>query len=1024
MIIDFGFYFLRRPIKEIDRLVNFHNRLAERPFEDLLREWYKDPVMQEAIMIASCSLHGRMQSWLQGDSLTEKGQLLLTLYKYLIRSCTRCTPYGLFALCAVGTIEDTSAIDLDNDKFLVHAVPDMEWSLALSNWLATHSLLKDQILLFPNSSLYSAGNGLRYIEQSGLSEKEYFISSLELDDALESILKKSDNGASTRELVDVLVGKGYDPEDAAEYVNQLIEDRILEFNTKINITGKPYLANVLSKLAMVQDIGDIHASLSMLQADLGVQTDGTTRLPFLRQKIKDFDIAPGISHILKVDSFFSPKRNHLSKSIVEKIHENVSNLFVLSQKHNSPELESFKREFRNRYEDAEISLAVALDNEMGIGFGMDPNNISGNCPLLGDLVISNSKKNVFSTDTWWLQFIFEKYCASLKDNLKEIVLSDSDLKLIEKHNSVDGPVRRPSSFYLFANIFAHSLDQADKGNFLVNLLACKGPSAINMLCRFAEGSPQLSEYLKRCVEADEHFHPDIIFAELAHFPESRAGNIAGRPNLHKYEIPYLCQSSVSHDFRIQVEDLMISVHQNEIILRSKRLNKRVIPRISNVHNYRQGVPMYRFLCELQNQDAHLYIKWDWGVLDKQAYLPRVRYKNIIISRQTWLLRSSELSTENNVVLRKEIIELGLPDVFNIVSGDNELFIKPAVEESLRLFSSMLRKHEFVTIMECLMTTENCVISKDLEHFHSEFVIPFFNTCATPIAGYSRPVSSSPTRVFDFGSEWLYLKVYLGEKSVDHLLSKTIYPIVKRLIGSGLIRQFFFVRYKDSGPHLRLRFQGNPKQKFHLAVLDEIHRVLQFDVSAGIIRKIQTDTYQREIERYGYGEIALCESFFCHDSMETLSFFELPEILPDEILRFELAIRKIDRIMVYANLTLEERRNLTKKLSEGFVTEFNGGTALRKSMNRKYEIFKKRIPDIINEIESDHVIAQIQILKRLEETNLNKSKLHSIIASLIHMAMNRVFCSNQRQYEMLVYHCVYKYYDSIYARSKRTLNFQN
>ena len=94
---------------------------------------------------------------------------------------------------------------------------------------------------------------------------------------------------------------------------------------------------------------------------------------------------------------------------------------------------------------------------------------------------------------------------------------------------------------------------------------------------------------------------ECVVAEIAHVPEVRTGNILSRPHLREYEISYLTNTTLDDDHVIPVNDLMVSVSNNRVVLRSKRLKKEIVPRLTTAHNFSKGTPVYRFLCELQNQ---------------------------------------------------------------------------------------------------------------------------------------------------------------------------------------------------------------------------------------------------------------------------------------------------------------------------------------------------------------------------------------------------------------------------------------
>jgi len=62
------------------------------------------------------------------------------------------------------------------------------------------------------------------------------------------------------------------------------------------------------------------------------------------------------------------------------------------------------------------------------------------------------------------------------------------------------------------------------------------------------------------------------------------------------------------------------------------------------------------------------------------------------------------------------------------------------------------------------------------------------------------------RKFIPGTEWLYLKIYTGVKTSDVLLEEAILPLVTCFLNNNLINKWFFIRYNDPKPHLRIRFE--------------------------------------------------------------------------------------------------------------------------------------------------------------------------------------------------------------------------
>src|SRR4051812_38992671 len=129
MIIAKDFYLLRTPLLPLDVLKEFDG-LSHAQLPDKLRSIFSDPLLQEAIYIASPELYQETQKWLQGILTDQKevNKLVLSLFRYLLRMTTRCTPYGLFAGCAVGSFAGASKIVLDDaTRYKKHCRLDMNY---------------------------------------------------------------------------------------------------------------------------------------------------------------------------------------------------------------------------------------------------------------------------------------------------------------------------------------------------------------------------------------------------------------------------------------------------------------------------------------------------------------------------------------------------------------------------------------------------------------------------------------------------------------------------------------------------------------------------------------------------------------------------------------------------------------------------------------------------------------------------------------------------------------------------------
>lgn len=288
------------------------------------------------------------------------------------------------------------------------------------------------------------------------------------------------------------------------------------------------------------------------------------------------------------------------------------------------------------------------------------------------------------------------------------------------------------------------------------------------------------------------------------------------------------------------------------------------------------------------------------------------------------------------------------------------------------------------------------------------------------------------RNFIAGSEWLYYKIYTGHKMADELLCQAIKPLTIEFKKKEWIGKWFFIRYVDPKHHLRIRFKVN--DVIHLGeIITTIYRTLQPWIDQDLIWKIQLDTYQREIERYGNDTMELSESLFYYNSEAIVNFLDLIDGDEGEELRWLFGLRSIDNFLEIFDLSVEKKKELLEKFKTAFGKEFGMSRFLKKQLDEKYRKKRKEIEHFMTMIdEYEPNFSPILDILRNEKKHtspigqklleLNKSKsleidLDNLIGSYIHMLMSRLFKSKNRLNEMVCYDFLYRYYKTVFAISK-------
>jgi thiopeptide-type bacteriocin biosynthesis protein len=629
------------------------------------------------------------------------------------------------------------------------------------------------------------------------------------------------------------------------------------------------------------------------------------------------------------------------------------------------------------------------------------------------------------------QLCLEKYEHHLRRG-GPVTITGEELKKLGDPEKL--PFARSS--YLFGALYANTAADADNGVYTFALQSMGGPSAANLLGRFCSGDPHLAGYVHTALAAEEAAYPDVIFAEVVHFPEARAANVLIRPPLRQYEIPYIGMAGVPAACQLPVSDLMVSVQDNEVVLRSKRLDKRVIPRLSSAHNYSfNSLPVYKFLCDLQHQSLVSHLFWDWGILAGRPSLPRVTYKNIILCRATWTITQKDLEpagdkdTDPLQHFEQYRQQQGIPNRVLLSDADNELLLDFTQPIAVALLLDHIKRANTATLKEFLAEEQHGMLRDEgNEVYAHELLVPLLYTSANnsplPLAASAPAKQPAPgiTRSFAPGSEWMYLKIYCGYRVAEELLAGYFAEQIPLWQEDGLFEQFFFLRYGDPQPHIRLRFLNKAHPANNDVLLHRIQTALQPYIRSGQVQKVQCDTYVREIERYTAAAMLQSEELFFADSIAVLGIISLLEGPAGEDYRWKLALRGMDSLLDDFGLTLPERKELLAALRAVFVTEFGGGELLHKPLNDKYRKHQQQIMSYMNaaDDEQNDISEAVDFFQQRTQaarplalqmrTHCGSPEVYlHIIASHLHMFMNRLFIGKQRKYELVLYHFLEKYY---------------
>jgi thiopeptide-type bacteriocin biosynthesis protein len=282
------------------------------------------------------------------------------------------------------------------------------------------------------------------------------------------------------------------------------------------------------------------------------------------------------------------------------------------------------------------------------------------------------------------------------------------------------------------------------------------------------------------------------------------------------------------------------------------------------------------------------------------------------------------------------------------------------------------------------------------------------------------------RTFIIGDQWLYFKIYTGFKTADLLIKEMIPVIASQLLANQIISKWFFIRYVDSELHLRLRFLLSDINKIDIPIL-LLNQALQGFIQNDLVWKVQTDTYQREIERYGEETMELSETLFFYDSTSFTDILQFIHGEDAETLRWQSALASVDALLSDFSFDLLQKLEFITIVKNNFALEF-GLQHSKSQLSDKYRTHKKEIEEVL-EAKNEKYQTIHDILKarsKMQQPVANQimqyvekgEKLNILLSSYTHMMVNRWFRSKQRMHEAVVYDCLFRYYTSMQARQKK------
>lgn len=1056
--------FLRTPLLPFNELIEWSDGLGAaaasdeelagavasdaRILSERLRAIAARPEVAESIVVASRSLAEELASWLKQSATTRQVSVERSLTRYLSRMCGRCTPFGLFA----GVTSLTRAAEFDvvlAPRAAYRRKTRLDGGLAMMVHRAVLARpeLRRSLTYRANTSLYRSAGRLRYARSRAGAERSYQLVEVFPDEHLDAVLTRAEQPALALALADLLVSRDPDigRDEAIEFIDTLIERQLLEPECAPHVTGEESLAALRASLAglgeasIASALDATFAAVAALDAR-GLGGASTVDYDALCRPLAEVaELGEQKSHV-QVELFKPASVSSLGDEVSAALLEGVKYLRQLCPP--SDGLADFVRRFTARYEQRRVPLLEALDEDVGIGFEARVDR--GYAPLLAGLAFAgggsggNGDAPPRRAHAWLTRRLF-----SLPRGERELLLDQADLKQM----AAPREARTADAFHVFFSLAARSPEAVRNGDFRVHLIGCDGPSGANLAGRFCHLDDDFRAQVAAHLAAEAQLQPDAVFAEIVHLPEGRTGNVIHRPVLRPYEIPILGAGAADEEHRIPLQDLTIGIENGAVVLRSLRLGKRVVPRLTTAHNTRLGFLHYRFLASLQLAERDV-LQFSWGPLESLPYLPRVRIGKIVLALARWhleqtditkieqamkgLKRASSLADTDRVQAEVFRTVRALrrahewPRFIAVADGDNKLVVDLDNVLSVDSFAQLVKGRAQARIEEVWPEPEELVVRGPEGAFRHEGVASFVRTKPQERLEASVSAPSPSARGFSPGTEWLYLKLFTGLPVADRVLV-ALAPLVRGWLAEEPRRRWHFVRYSDPECHLRLRFKG--ERAALLALLAALQRAVEPLVRAKAVWRTQLDTFEPEVERYGGARgLAVAEEIFHHDSNAVLAVIEELEASDLGTERWKLGA--LGALELYRALGFDDDavRSRVQATRDSFAKEFGAGTQVFQELGKRYRAERETLTALLErggEGQPEPLQrAVIALQRRSVALRPAREELASgsfdvpitdLAWSYAHMFANRLFSHSARAHELAIHELLRRYLAAERAR---------
>ena len=905
--------------------------------EESLLQVLTNPQLRAAIASTSPSLARALASKTRNPQ--DHVRALRKLRRYLIRMSTRPTPFGAFAGVGIAPLcRGQTTLRIDETKARQCHYLDVPWLLAFVRRLEADDDIFRRLKLRANPCAFHRGGRIYIRETNPLCPARQTTENASVR-ATKQVTRALDLAQSPISFETLATLLAESTTAAGEKIHRFIvglwRQEFLLTDLRPPLTNGDPAQYLLRRLAEVPGSEAYQRQLE----DASVAKPGNAPIAASpRSAARRGDGAESVAApAYRVETVF-PVAGNLHIGVAEEAARAAELLLsITSWPQGPPYLQTYRTSFEARYGSArEVPLLEMIDPEFGIGapIAYDSQKVP---PAAGQSAAWRVRRDT----------LFEIARRANDERRPEVVLDAKDIDRLRTWTpDVDSA---PASLEINVFVCAPSTSALDQGQFTVVV----GPNVGAMeagrsLGRFAQPLGECgARAYARAASAHEQARLDGQCVELSYLPHiPQLANILVRTGTRPFEIAVGLQPGVPFAQSIPVSELRVGVHRGRFYLRSPRFPGDLRICSGHMANMEFAPVVCRVLADLMLDGVATLRDFDWGVAAMHHFLPRVRVGRTVLSVAKWRITEAFLHSSFSLDGAREFrhsldrwrTERNVPRYVHMTETDNRLVLDLENDTDIADLRDELRQvsaQRLVTLEEVYPRLEDAWLRGVTGRFVAEYVVPLVvrsnarddRPSRRPHAACALAASLLPSatdRMKAPGSDWLYFKLYGASSLEDDLLTGPIRELTCWVRESAAAQRWFFVRYADPQPHIRLRFQGEPGVLADTLLPKALSWVREL-VEKELCLRFALDSYEREIERYGgICAITAAEDLFFHDSefaLTALSFLE-PRC---PLQRYELAMVGLHALFRDLGWDLPRRAVFFKALDTG---RYESGIACR------------------------------------------------------------------------------------------------